>query len=142
MTTNEMIEVMQAHMNGAGIQERPNWDQEEEAWKDVQSPKWNWETTEYRISPAKPAMTAEDLLIQMKEIEGKYEKIFRPYDEFEQRINDNKRARDKSFVQAISRASSRATRDIEEEMTHELEYLIKRYPKLSLEAGLLYLNEI
>ena len=141
MTTNEMIEVMQAHMNGAGIQERPNWDQEEEAWKEVQSPKWNWETTEYRISPAKPALTAEDVLMQMKAIEAKYQKIIEPYDEFEE-ITSGKRYAQKNFVQAIASANRRGIQDIQASMRDELQYLIKRYPKLALEAGLMYVKEL
>ena len=142
MKTEEMIEVMQAYANGAGIQERPNWDQEEEAWKDVTSPKWNWETTDYRICPGKPAQTAEDVLTMMKEIEAKYRKMTAPIDEFEQMLINKRSARGSSFVQAISEASKGTTRNIQAEMTHEIQYLIKRYPKLALEAGLLYVKEL
>ena len=142
MKTEEMIEVMQAYANGAGIQERPNWDQEEETWKDVTNPKWNWETTDYRICPGKPAQTAEDVLAMMRAIEAKYRKMIAPIDEFEQMLSDKRSARGSSFIQAISSASQRETRNIQEEMTHEIQYLIKRYPKLALEAGLLYVKEL
>lgn len=143
MKTEEMIEVMQAYANGAGIQERPNWDQEEETWKDVTNPKWNWETTDYRICPGKPAQTAEDVLAMMKEIEAKYRKMTAPIDEFEQilELPGNRSARGSSIIQAISNTCQGITRDTKVEMTQEIRYLIKRYPKLALEAGLLYVKE-
>lgn len=142
MKTEEMIEVMQAYANGAGIQERPNWDQEEETWKDVTSPKWNWETTDYRICPDKPAQTAEDVLAMMKAIEAKYQKMIAPINEFEQLLLDKRSARESSFIQATSNACQGITRNIKVEMTYEIQCLIKRYPKLALEAGLLYVKEL
>lgn len=148
MKTKEMIEVMQAFIDGAGIQERPDWDQEEEAWKDVMFPKWNWEKSVYRICPEKPAKTAEDVLAMMKAIEAKYQKMIAPIKEFEQtlelelELQDNRSARGSIFIQATSTANQREKQFIQEEMTNEIHYLIKRYPKLALEAGLLYVKEL
>ena len=138
MTTNEMIEVMQAYENGAGIQERPNWDQEEEAWKDVRAPKWNWENTEYRISPAKPALTAEDVLMQMKAIEAKYDKIVEPYKEYERTMIKSNSVVLRTILRAVKEAEFTIQCDMDEELLH----FIKRYPKLALEAGVLYVKEL
>lgn len=46
MDTKQMIEVMQAHMEGKAIESRAK---NTETWSSATSPSWDWFTREYRI---------------------------------------------------------------------------------------------
>lgn len=48
MTTKEMIEVMQAYVDGKSIEFRVH---NEGTWFDVQNPMWDWNLKDYRIKP-------------------------------------------------------------------------------------------
>lgn len=50
-TTEEMIEVMQAHVDGKRIETRHVG-----AWHTASEPEWNWAYSNYRISLTKPSI--------------------------------------------------------------------------------------
>jgi|GEM_PF-2548112 len=54
MTTEEMIEVMQAHFDGAEIecQER-GWAHK---WADTKYPSWNWSDNDYRVKASQKVL--------------------------------------------------------------------------------------
>ena len=47
MNTQEKIEIMQAHLDGAVIQS----DAKGDTWSDVGNPVWNWYSIDYRVKP-------------------------------------------------------------------------------------------
>lgn len=49
MNTKEMIEVMQAHLDGKNIEYSPADSQKD--WKPVGIPSWNWDAYDYRVAP-------------------------------------------------------------------------------------------
>jgi len=48
-TTQEMIEVMQAHIRGEQIEIRGLADGSQ--WSERNTPRWNWEVCDYRVKP-------------------------------------------------------------------------------------------
>ena len=70
MTTEEMIEVMQAYERGEVIEMHSRCAFNKDDWKDIDSPLWNWGDIEYRIKskPAyRPYKNADEFLAAQKE---------------------------------------------------------------------------
>ena len=64
MTTEEMIEVMQAYERGEEIEARlANY---EDRWGDANAPLWNWECFEYRIKPKETKFRVGDVLVRLE----------------------------------------------------------------------------
>lgn len=63
MELKEMIKVMQHYDNG-GVVEFKRINENDIGWLRVSSPKWNWDTFEYRIKEQKQKVTIEKWLCQ------------------------------------------------------------------------------
>lgn len=62
MTTNEMIEVMQAYERGEEIEMRLA--DCEDRWAPTISPLWNWAQTSYRVKPKEPKFEHGDEVVR------------------------------------------------------------------------------
>lgn len=53
MNTKEMIDVMQAYLNGKEIEYCNRlWDtSDDDLWTETDSPSWNWSAYEFRVKP-------------------------------------------------------------------------------------------
>ena len=62
MTTQEMIEVMQAYDRGEEI-EMGHTDDDEGEWASVEVPIWNWGVFDYRVKPKEPKFKIGDEIV-------------------------------------------------------------------------------
>ena len=58
MNTDEMIEVMQAHVRGEAIEVS---DKGADDWSEIKYPLWDWANFEYRVKPAKKVTLDKNL---------------------------------------------------------------------------------
>ena len=63
MTTQEMIEVMQAYDRGEEI-EMGHTDDDEGEWASVEVPIWNWGVFDYRVKPKEPKFKDGDEVVR------------------------------------------------------------------------------
>ena len=140
---NEMIRVMEAFQNGAGIQVRSRHDEDEEDWYEDSRPVWDWYKYEYRISPHEPPYTVEAVWEMIEMVLDKYKKKIQQYDEAHKGITlFPKVLIPEPYGIAISTAIKESYDKTVADMKTELGYLIRQYPKLATEAILQHAEEI